>query len=994
MPEREANPLTSTETPRARVGPVVAWGLLYLAVLWVGIWLGYAVQLGESELTVIWLSTGVTFGALLLTRRVWWPALLIGSAAVFVAYAASTDKLGVSIWYYIIFALVGDVVMWLGAEVFWLGRGRAVRLQTPADFGWLFAVVLGVTAAGAFVSVWLWRTVQPELDFWHELQLWWFSDALGCVLAVPWMLAFFGSGWRIPMPSVRQCIEGGVLLSLLVVMCLVLVSLPHEAQSVLELPYMVYPLLIWGALRFGVRLTTTMLLVLALLFVLQVKQGVGPFAPNGAEKTIEAYHTATLAIQVYLLVTCLAVLMLVSLSVRDRAAMALQRLQTTRFKTMMSTLRSTLWVMDAKTDEITYINPAVEKLTGRPVSELLNQPGAWREVVHPEDRAIYDASLERMRNREEDAVEYRIVRADGQERWVRVLAGTEADAPDAEILAVVHAEDITHRHRAVVQRQMLVQDLRDSNARYQDFMRISREGVWRGEFEKPVPIDLPFEEFLKQAIASGRIAECNEAFARMYGYDSAENAAGTRLIDNFRLEDEFNLEYLRRFHASGCRSMLTESRRPDHGPEGETGWFLVHFSGVVEDSKLLRIWGTLTDITELHRLNDQLRESQKMEAVGQLAGGVAHDFNNLLAVISAHAELVQDEVGEVEGVAQSLSVVREAIDHAAGVSRSLLAFSKNLPTDKRPTDIRQVIVQTQRLVDRTLPSRVELVIDLPAEGLTPVMGDSVQLQQVLLNLAINARDAIPVAGGTIRIAAEDFERRTTEGESAGRGVRLIVQDDGVGMTEAVRQRIFEPFFSTKGADAGTGLGLSVVRGIIEEHGGSIAVFSRHQQGTTFTVELPCVGDPGQTAPAPPQVAPVRAPARNPQDFSDSPILLGEDDPQIRAVIATALVTRGHRVIQAGDGNSLRQAYDSYTQDGQALAALVSDVDMPGRSGLEVLRELRREGCTTPAVVITGSVDLRLDPQQDGNTVLVNKPFGIAEFCDVVLKQIDGGSSGV
>ncbi|MBB6429580.1 hybrid sensor histidine kinase/response regulator [Algisphaera agarilytica] len=991
MPEPEANPSKPTESPRAPIGRVVVWGVLYLLALWLGIWLGYAVRLGESELTVVWLSTGVTFGALLLTRRVWWPALLLGSAVVFVAYAGSTDKLDVPLWQYIVFALVGDLVMWLGAEVFWLGRGRAVRLETPGDFGWLFTVVLGVTAVGAFASVSIWRAVQPDLDYWHEVQLWWFSDSLGCVLAVPWMLAFFGAGRKLDWPSPRQWIEGGVLLGLLVLMCLVLVSLPNQAQSVLELPYLVYPLLIWGALRFGVRLTTTMLILLAVLFVLQMKQGVGPFAPNGNGDRLAAYHISTLAVQVYLLVTCLAVLMLVSLSVRDRAAMARQRLQAARFDTMMRTLKPTLWVMEAESNEITYINASIETLAERSVESMLHRPGVWSEIVHPEDREITEASLKVMRERGWDDTEYRIVRPDGVVRWVRELSSAVRDA-DGKIQQLVGSvEDITHRRQAAVQHQMLVQDLRESNDRYQDFMRISQEGVWRGEFDEPIPIDLPFEEFLKQGIAGGRIAECNEAFAQMYGYDEAQSAAGTRLIDNFRLEDEFNLEYLRRFHASGCQSMMTESRRPGHGPDGETGWFLVSFAGVVEDGKLLRIWGTLTNITELHRLNEQLRESQKMEAVGQLAGGVAHDFNNLLAVISAHAELVQDKVSGVEGVAQSLAVVREAIDHAAGVSRSLLAFSKNLPTEKRPTDIRQVIVQTQRLIDRTLPSTVELAIELPSEGLSPVMGDSVQLQQVLLNLAINARDAMSAGGGTIRIAAEDFERRTTDGESEGKWVRIIVQDDGLGMTEAVRQRIFEPFFSTKGADAGTGLGLSVVRGIIEEHGGSIAVFSRHQKGTTFTLELPCAGQPKPKSNKTPRYARPAAAGPKPPPTLDKPILLGEDDPQIRAVIATALTSRGHRVIQAGDGHALRQAYDAYTRDGEELAALVSDVDMPGRSGLEVLRELRSEGCETPAVVITGSVDLRLDPQIDGNTVLVNKPFGIADFCNVVQKQIDGGA---
>lgn len=948
--------------------------------------LAYASRAGDQLVTTLWFPTGLLIGLLLVSRRQRWWGLALTSVGTQVVYAlgvlGSLDP-----WYWAVaFAVIDAIAAILGAEMIWLRR-RRIALDTPGDVLWMAGSVTVVLIAASAAAATALVSMQPLWSWSATFGVWWAGDVLSAVAVVPVVLAFYGPtggiGWTVRRPWGWEA--AGLFAGILAVAgCLAF--LPASWHATLPMSYLMFPFVMWAALRFDGRVTALSLLVLSGVMALQLGYGMGPFWQLADGHRASAQQAA-LSLQTYLSVLCVATLVMSAVVNQRRQAERDLRAQHEQLSVLAKTMRPTLWIMQLPTAELTYLSQPFKKLTGRDPQTMIGRPGAWSEIVHPDDRAITEDSLKVMQQRGWDDSEYRILRPDGTVRWVRELSSAVRDEDGKIHQLVGSVEDATHRRAAAEQRRMLVDELRESNERYRDFMHVSREGVWRGEFDQPIPIDLSFEEFMRQGIAHGRIAECNDAFAQMYGHDGPQDAVGTRMADNFRMEDEFNLDYMRRFHASGCQSMTTESRRPNHGPDGGTGWFLVNFTGVIEDGQLVRIWGTLTDITALRRLGEQLRESQKMEAVGQLAGGVAHDFNNLLAVISAHAELVQDRVGEVEGVAKSLGVVREAIDHASGVSRSLMAFSKNLPSDKRLTDLRQVIAQTQRLVDRTLPSTVELLVELPSEAMTPVMGDSVQLQQVLLNLAINARDALPAAGGTIRIAAEDFERRTTNGESAGRWVRLVVQDNGAGMTEAVRQRIFEPFFSTKGPDAGTGLGLSVVRGIVEDHGGSIAVYSRHQQGATFTLELPCAEEPVAVTASPPAISRVSAGQKD--SASNLPVLLGEDDPQIRAVIATALVGRGYRVIQAGDGTALRQAYDDHTQDGQHFAAMVTDVDMPGRTGLDVLRELRREGCATPAVVLTGSVELTLDPRLDGNTVLVNKPFGIADLCRVVQKQIAG-----
>ncbi|MEM9916048.1 MAG: MASE1 domain-containing protein [Planctomycetota bacterium] len=954
------------------------YGLGVTALFFVANALAYVSRAEGQLVTTLWFPTGLLIGLLLVSpRRRWWAlgAVSIGTQVVYaLAVLGSGDP-----WYWALaFASIDTLAAVLGAEIIWLRR-RRIAFDTPGDVLWMAGSVAVVLTLASALSATAIVELNPQLSWWSMFAVWWAGDVLSTLAVTPVVLAWLGPsggmGWTVRRPWGVEAL--GLFVGLFVVAG-GLALLPAGWHATLPMWYLVFPFLMWAALRFDGRVTATALLVLSGVLVLEVGQGVGPFWVLDTGEPASP-RQAVLSVQIFLSVLCLGTLVMSAVVNQRHQAEQQLRAQHEQLEVLAKTMRPTLWVMDLPSAELTYLSPPFEALAGRNPGSMLGRPDAWREIVHPDDRAVTETSLSVMRERGWDDNEYRIVRPDGTMRWVRELSSAVRDEDGTIRQLVGSVEDVTHRHRAAEQHRMLVEELRDSNARYQDFMRISGEAVWRAEFNFPVLIDQPYDGFEDDACKSAWIAECNQRFAEMFGAPDPEAIVGRRVTEFFPLRDRSNRVY-RDFYEQQCQSITAEvcdNRQPEN-----PRWYLVSFAGVVEDGHLVRIWGTRTETTAQRLLEAQLRESQKMEAVGQLAGGVAHDFNNLLAVISAHAELVQDRVGEVEGVAKSLAVVREAIDHAAGVSRSLMAFSKNLPADKRPTDLRQVVVQTQRLVDRTLPSTVELAVEMPGEGLTPVMGDHVQLQQVLLNLAINARDALPAAGGTIRIAAEDFERQTTDGESAGRWVRMVVQDDGAGMTEEVRRRIFEPFFSTKGPDAGTGLGLSVVRGIVEDHGGTIAVFSRFGQGTTFTLELPCIDDVvmGDHPEADTSAEVMTVP-------SDLPVLLGEDDPQIRAVIATALVGRGHRVIQAGDGHALREAYDAHTQGGRPFAALVTDIDMPGRTGIDVLRELRREGCATPAVVLTGSIEMTLDPRLDGDTVLVHKPFGVAELCRLVQKRI-------
>lgn len=972
----------------------LAWWFTCAAAFWAANWVAYATRVGENLITSMWLPAGLTWGLLLICDRRRWVGVLLLSFVVQTAYGWVN---GGAAWYWsLVFAGLDLAAMWLGVELVLRLRPRTALVATPGDLLWLGGFAGCVSVLSALVAAVTIRGLVPQTPYFEAFTQWLAGDMLSIYILVPWVLAWFGRSASEPLEMSRsRWIELAAIVGLSgLVLGWGVTRLALWDEPLPGGIYMAYPLLVWAGLRFDLRVVTSLLAAWAMVILFDLSMEMGAFWPTSG---VDSLSAEVLDAQCYLSMTSLASLLLsVVSSERARRVVAMQA-NTQWFRAMAQTLRPALWLMELPSARLVYVSQAFERITGRRVGSVLGRSGAWREMVHQDDLPIVDASLKRMQEQGWDETEYRIVRPDGEVRWVHELSAAVQRKDGALHQLVGSVEDVTAKRHAAEKRSELEEQLRKSHERYQDFMRISGEGVWRAEFKYPVPIDVSFEEFMKHGGENAFIAECNEAFARLYELDSPDDVVGEPLGSVFRLRDPFNLEYLRRFHREGCRSVTSESRRTRDS--GEERWFLSTFSGVVEDNKLVRLWGTLTDITELHRLNEQLRESQRMEAIGQLASGVAHDFNNLLTVISAHAELIQQNPDNRAGVKHSLEVVNEAVENAAGVSRSLLSFSKRLKSERRPVDLAEVIRQTQRMISRVLPSTVGLKIDLPDGGLPAVDGDAVQLQQVLLNLAINARDAMPSDGGTIHFLAEPCRMTRTaapangDGDAVeGVGVRLSVQDNGAGMTEQVRARVFEPFFSTKSDRGGTGLGLSVVKRIVEEHGGSIAVFSRLGQGSTFTIELPSSQDAAwAVASAPGAADRASANAANIAWADGRSILLAEDDPQIRGVIASSLSAKGFAVSLAADGPSLRRLYDDHVAAGRLPAALVSDIDMPGRTGIDVLREIRMEGGQLPAILMTGSVEFEIDPEVDGDTVLLNKPFSVSHLCGIVEERIRASS---
>jgi len=417
-----------------------------------------------------------------------------------------------------------------------------------------------------------------------------------------------------------------------------------------------------------------------------------------------------------------------------------------------------------------------------------------------------------------------------------------------------------------------------------------------------------------------------------------------------------------------------------------------HYLWVRDEKRLLRdaagkateVVGSWIDITSRVELEERLRVSQKLEAIGRLAGGVAHDFNNMLTVIGGNGEMLARKLPPESGELALLGEIREATDRAAGLTRQLLAFSRTQVLTPQVTELAAIVGRVETMLRRLIGEDIRLVCSLaPETGF--VLVDPSQLEQVILNLAVNARDAMP-KGGTLTISTSLHVVEADSGSSGlarapGRYARLSVADSGCGMTPEVRERIFEPFFTTKPPGAGTGLGLATVFGIVHQSGGQIEVESAPGSGTRFDIDLPQVPAPVADS-GPKETAPAAA-------RGHETILLVEDEAGVRRVARMALERQGYVVYAAASG---REALDLAKQHGDQIDLLLTDLVMPELSGRELAETLKARYPRLAVLLMSGYVEddfVRLGVQADELTLL-QKPFTLAQLAAKVRATLDGG----
>jgi two-component system cell cycle sensor histidine kinase/response regulator CckA len=530
---------------------------------------------------------------------------------------------------------------------------------------------------------------------------------------------------------------------------------------------------------------------------------------------------------------------------------------------------------------------------------------AWQSRIHPDDR-------ERVRRHFFDTVaagastyqdEYRFIRVDGSLGWAldRGYVQSGDDGRPRRVIGVM--SDVTAERTAL-------EALRASEERFREMTAAIDQVFWlsNSSLTETIYVSPAYETIWGRS--------CESVYQNPLSFIEAIHED-----DRERTLASMPKQY------EGTFDEVYRIRRPD----GSIAWIRDRAFPIRDrDGQVIRIAGVATDITAQRRLEQQLAQAQRMESIGRLAGGIAHDFNNLLTVILSSVRLVIARLSSDAQVRADLDRIKEAGERAARLTRQLLLFARRTPLAPSQIDLNDLARQMERLLRPVMGEHIELRTALASE-LGAVMGDRAQLEQVLVNLAINARDAMPDGGRlTIETRNVTIGAHRTPGHPEvppGDYVLLAVSDTGAGIPSESLPHIFEPFFTTKPAGQGTGLGLATCHGIIHQAGGAILVDTEVGRGTTFTILLPQVAERAQPAAPPPRARPGRG---------SETVLFVEDDPAVRQVGVRILAEQGYRVLAAGSGAEAIALAGTHPGP---IHLLVTDVVMPNMSGTELARIL-------------------------------------------------------
>ena len=573
----------------------------------------------------------------------------------------------------------------------------------------------------------------------------------------------------------------------------------------------------------------------------------------------------------------------------------------------------------------------VRELTGYGPEELIDDAEvAYADLIHEEDRdRVWDEIQEALDEGLPFRTSYRIRTRDGD--VIRVWEqGRVAGGADDEIIGFI--QDVTA--------------WQDKWARLEHTIQLLQKTV-SSLGEAVLVIDTTGE---------GRgILSVNPAAEEMFGYSEDELIGSTteRLHVSRESFERFAEELEPVLNQQGVVHASYPMKRKD-GTE-----FAAEQTVTLLDPEEGLAGGAVSvirDVSERHSLRQQLRQSQKLQAIGELAGGVAHDFNNILTVIRAHSDFALLELDEDHPLTAELAAIQEATDQATGLTNQLLAFGREQVLRPEVVDLNAVVRNMRRFLRRTIPEEIKIDTDLATEIL-PVEVDPGQLEQAIINLAVNARDAMP-DGGTMSLATAVADRDPPD-------VQLTVTDTGAGMDEKTRARAFEPFYTTKQKGQGTGLGLASVYGFVTQTGGSIDVESAPGEGTTFTLRFPrsakeLTDQPSESAPAE-------------EGPTAGRILLVEDDPNVQRVVRKTLERAGFTVQTADNGE---EGLATLEAEGDAFDLILTDLVLPGVSGRKIVDRVVEDHLTVPVVVMSGYAE---EEAEGGGTLppeaeFIQKPF--------------------
>ncbi len=605
---------------------------------------------------------------------------------------------------------------------------------------------------------------------------------------------------------------------------------------------------------------------------------------------------------------------------------------------------------------LTFVSDNIERQLGYAARDVLRAPRFWMELIHPEDVAGVKQALESIVRQGSQHHQYRVRHADGHYRWIydelRLVDHGEGATPEI----VGSWVDVTEHLRA-----------EEDRARLSSVVEQAAEAI-------------------VITATDGLIDYVNPAMERLAGYSREELIGRNPRL--FKADGQDPAVYREMWTALAAGRAWT-GRFVNRRKDGTTYEVEAVVSPVRDASgRVVSYAAGMHDVTHQRDMEEQLRQAQKMEIAGRLAGGVAHDFNNLLTVIAGRGQLLLQRAGVDEAQRHDIELIQETAARASALTRQLLVFSRKQVLAPRVLDINAVVANMEKMLRRLIGEDIELVT-VEGEGLGRVKADPGQLEQVIMNLAVNARDAMPDGGRltieTANVELDETRPRRHVSLRPGRYVVLSVGDTGCGIPSGALPHIFEPFFTTKEPDKGTGLGLSTVYGIVKQSEGEITVESAVGKGTTVCIYLPRVEAALES------VALGVEPAVDARGTET--ILLAEDEEEVRGVAREALTLHGYRVLEARHG---RDALELARAHPGPIHLLVTDVVMPQMGGLELARRLVVERPSIRVVYMSGYTDETMVHHRVelGETGFIEKPFLPTTFAARIRAALDAPAAAI
>jgi two-component system cell cycle sensor histidine kinase/response regulator CckA len=918
--------LRASGAPRLAAHAGVA--LAYLAAAQ----LAFQIGTPHSVVASVWPPAALGLTVMLLSGPRWWPGLAVGVLGANLLRGVPPAAAAAIVAGNLLEAVFGTLALRRLGFCTSLSRIRDALLLIGV--GAIAAPVFSATIGVLSLSLLAGAPADSLPGLWVS---WWSGNAVSVTLGTPLLLAWL-QGAR-PDLSRSRVLEIGLLGAALLLAAAALRSFAQGYE------YAVFPLVCWGAIRFGNRGGSLTPVVLAAVISWYTLHGVGPFAEGGVEELWR--------LQLFLALLAAGALILTAMAVGQAKVASALRASELKFRNVFEHAAVGIGVVSEE-GSLVDANPSLQEMLGYSREQLVGLPIS--AISHPDDAGPSRSLLDELvtGKRTTYRVTKRYLRQNGDFFWAR-LATTyippHADAPGVVIGLI---EDISEQRAAE-------DALRGTSQMLQTLVDASPLAICALDFE-------------------GRVQSWNRAAEQLFGW-TADEVLGQ------------SLPLVPREERPTFQAMLAQvlSGRPLSGQQvqwrcqdGHTidlrlcAAPMQRHDGIVD-----RIIVLAEDVTERKNLGEQLRQAQKMEAIGQLTGGIAHDFNNILTIVITNAALMEAEIpAERSDLKSELNELHRAALRGVELVRKLMAFSRRRAVEMKPLDVGVLVSEASRDLGRLLPASVQVALQVESRAPLTIQGDAGAIEQILFNLATNARDAMP-EGGLLRMrvyrAWLDEEHRRTRGwGSTGEYVVLAVSDTGSGMSPKVRARVFEPFFTTKEVGKGTGLGMAMVYGLVTQHQGYIDLHSEEGRGTSVRLLFPAASVTVQQAGTADEPAPIGGTER---------ILVVDDEAGVRRSAVRVLSRFGYSVEEVGGAE---EALHLAGSTAARYDLVLSDVVMPRMSGVELCRELRRRNNGARVLLMSGHMaeDLDTIDEPDAGLRLLHKPWSVTDLLRRVREVLD------